>query len=178
MTVIRAYRKLIHPSWLSSRDFFLGGKISCYTSFFCYANFSVVFGPSFGRGEETASGVPPAPHPRGRKPTSANKLKTNYYTLIEIRKKILRSNWLRDSPYIGAQTGIWTVQYSYTVKFHLILFYLERCTIKHLLIEISVHNGIFVLTFKMHGSHCVQSILLECQNKYFVVYTSCSVRTW
>ena len=33
----------------------------------------------------------------------------------------------------------------------------------------------FGLTFKAHGSHCVWSICLECQNKYFLVWTSSSV---
>ena len=34
---------------------------------------------------------------------------------------------------------------------------------------------IFVLTFKVYELHCVRSIRLECQNKYFLVWTSSSV---
>ena len=41
------------------------------------------------------------------------------------------------------------------------------------------HKGntveIFVLTFKVHGQYCVQSIGLERQNKYFFIWTSRSV---
>ena len=48
-------------------------------------------------------------------------------------------------------------------------------TIKLLLTEISVHTGNIVLTFKAHGPHCVRSIRLECQNKYFLEWTSSSV---
>ena len=44
--------------------FFRGGKIYCCASFFCYANFSIVFGPNFGgslRGGQTVWGHPPSP---------------------------------------------------------------------------------------------------------------------
>ena len=43
--------------WLSSRNFFRGGKIYCYANLFSYANFSFVFGPNFGGGK-LPQGVP------------------------------------------------------------------------------------------------------------------------
>ena len=57
--------------WLSSKNVFQGGKIYCYANLFCYANFSVVFGPNFGGckslwGANCLRGRPPAPC--GRKP--------------------------------------------------------------------------------------------------------------
>ena len=63
-------------------------------------------------------------------------------------------------------------QRSNSVKFHLILFYLGRCTIKLLLTEISVHRGNICSDIQGHGPHCVWSIHLECQNKYFLVLSS------
>ena len=50
-------------TWLSSRNFFRGGKINCYANFYCYA---IVFGPNFREGqkfseEQTASGGAPCP---------------------------------------------------------------------------------------------------------------------
>ena len=54
----------VREFWLSSRNFFQGGKIYCYANFFCYA---IVFGPNFREGQkflggQTASGgCPPAP---------------------------------------------------------------------------------------------------------------------
>ena len=49
--------------WLSSRNFFEGGKIYCYANFFCYDNFSIVFGLNF-KGQksprgELSQGAPP-----------------------------------------------------------------------------------------------------------------------
>ena len=41
---------------LSSRKFFQGGKIYSYANFFCYANFSIVFGPNFGGAEVCEGG--------------------------------------------------------------------------------------------------------------------------
>ena len=72
-------------------------------------------------------------------------------------------------------THLHNKQLSNSEKFHRILFYLCRYTVKLLLTEISIHAGIFVLTFKAHGPYCVRSIRLECQNKYFLVWTSSSV---
>ena len=66
-------------------------------------------------------------------------------------------------------THLHNKQRSDSVKFHRMLFYLCRYTIKLLLTELSVHREIFVLTFKAHGPHCVRSIRLECQNKYFLL---------
>ena len=40
---------------LSSRNFFKGGKIYCYANSFCYANFSIAFGPNF-RGTKVSKG--------------------------------------------------------------------------------------------------------------------------
>ena len=50
-------------SWLSSRNFFRGGKIYCYANFYCY---SIIFGPNFREGRkfsggQTASGGAPCP---------------------------------------------------------------------------------------------------------------------
>ena len=63
-------------------------------------------------------------------------------------QRIIWSDWLRGSPYIGVRTGVWTGQRTNTVnnaltneKFYLILFYLGMYTIKLLLTEISVHTG-------------------------------------
>ena len=53
-----------HLFWLSSRNFFQGGKIYCYANFYCYA---IVFGPNFREGQKFSGGRPPAP-PCGRKP--------------------------------------------------------------------------------------------------------------
>ena len=39
--------------WLSSRKFFQGGKIYYYANSFSYANFSIVFRPSFGGGQKS-----------------------------------------------------------------------------------------------------------------------------
>ena len=44
--------------WLSSGNFFQGGKIYCYANFFCYA---IVFGPNFRKGQNFSGGQPPAP---------------------------------------------------------------------------------------------------------------------
>ena len=47
-----------HYIWLSSRNVFRGGgegKIYCYVNFFCYANFSTVFGSNF-RGQKSPRG--------------------------------------------------------------------------------------------------------------------------
>ena len=33
----------------------------------------------------------------------------------------------------------------------------------------------FVPTFKAHENHCIHSIRLECQNKYFLIWISSSV---
>ena len=50
--------------WLSSRNFFQGGKIYCYANFFCYA---IVFGPNFKKGRKFSGwanclrGAPPCP---------------------------------------------------------------------------------------------------------------------
>ena len=49
--------------------------------------------------------------------------------------------------------------------------YLGRYTIKLLLTV----QEIFLLIFKAHGPDYVRSIRLECQNKYFLVWTSSSV---
>ena len=49
-------------------------------------------------------------------------------------ERILRSDWMRANPYIGAQIGIWT-------KFYLIPVDLGRYTLKLLLTEIAVHTG-------------------------------------
>ena len=57
---------------------------------------------------------------------------------------------------------------------------------KLLLPEISVNKGNicsdiqgsfapYALNVNAHGPHCVRSIRLECQNKYFLVWTSSSV---
>ena len=62
--------KMNRTWWLSSGNFFRGGKIYCYANFFCYA---IVFGPNFRKGQkfsggQTASdGGAPLPPPRGRK---------------------------------------------------------------------------------------------------------------
>ena len=58
-------------------------------------------------------------------------------------------------------------QRSNSVKFHLILFYLGRHTIKLLLTEISVHMG----NLFWHSRR------LECQNKCFLVWTSSIFRS-
>ena len=51
-------------SRFSSRNFFQGGGgANCYANFFCYANFSVVFGPNFGEGELLEGEAPPSPLP-------------------------------------------------------------------------------------------------------------------
>ena len=39
--------------WLSSRNFFQGGKIYCYANFFCYA---IVFRPNFREGQKFSGG--------------------------------------------------------------------------------------------------------------------------
>ena len=49
--------------WLSSWNFFKGGKIYCYANFFCYV---IVYGPNFREGQrfsggQTASGGRPPP---------------------------------------------------------------------------------------------------------------------
>ena len=63
-------------------------------------------------------------------------------------QRIIWSDWLRGSPYVGVRTGVWTGQThwhnkprSNSVKFHRLLFYLCRYTIKLLLTEISFHTG-------------------------------------
>ena len=50
-------------------------------------------------------------------------------------------------------------------------------TIKLLLTEISVHTGNICsdIFSEIFVPHCVRSIRLECQNKYFLVWTSSSV---
>ena len=51
----------------SNTGFLLGifsGEIYCYANLFCYANFSIVFGPNFRGGGQTVSGG----HPCGREP--------------------------------------------------------------------------------------------------------------
>ena len=51
-------------NWLSSRNFFQGGKIYCYANFYCY---SIVFGPNFREerkfsgGQTSSGGRLPAP---------------------------------------------------------------------------------------------------------------------
>ena len=40
-------------NWLSSRNFFQGGKIYCYANFSCYA---IVFGPNFREGQKFSGG--------------------------------------------------------------------------------------------------------------------------
>ena len=43
--------------WLSSRNVFGGGgKMYCFANFFCYADFSIVFGPNF-RGTKVSEGA-------------------------------------------------------------------------------------------------------------------------
>ena len=49
--------------WLSSRNFFQGGKLYCYANFYCH---SIVFGPNFREGQKFSGGnclrgTPPAP---------------------------------------------------------------------------------------------------------------------
>ena len=48
-------------------------------------------------------------------------------------------------------------------------------TIKLLLTKTSIHTGNICSAFKAHGRHCVRSICLECQNKYFLIWSSSSV---
>ena len=63
--------------WLSSGNFFRGGKIYCYANFFCYA---IVFGPNLKEGQKFLGGklpqgeVPPAP-PCRRKPDTFGLIK-------------------------------------------------------------------------------------------------------
>ena len=46
-------------------EFFQGGEIYCYANLFCYANFSIVFGPNFrgtkSTGGKLPQGAPPVP---------------------------------------------------------------------------------------------------------------------
>ena len=53
-----------------------GAKTYCYASFFCDANFSIVFGPNFGGAKVSEGGKLPRggrpPNPCGRKPEYAS----------------------------------------------------------------------------------------------------------
>ena len=99
--------------------------------------------------------------------------KVYYSMLVEIRsRRILRSDWLKGSLYIG----VWTMQRSYIVKFRLILFYLGRYTIKQSLTKSLDHTRNVCFDVQGSWNSLFRSILLKRQNKYFLVWTSLSVK--
>ena len=62
---------------------FLGGaKMYCYASIFCYANFSIVFGPNF-KGEAKVSEGDKLPLPQGAPPATALYLMLYSVTVVD-----------------------------------------------------------------------------------------------
>ena len=86
--------------------------------------------------------------------------KKEFFLNTEIFYKISENYWRGNCP--TCPTGSEAPESSYKLRF-------RSTSIRELL----------VLTFKVHGSHCVRFICLECQNKsrnkYFLVWTSSSV---